>query len=127
MAVPRFELVHISPERLRGRGYGNSTGSVVWRFLSANNRSLAQSATSFPDAAACADAVRVLRKWLAAAEVVTVRDTQGKWLWHVKIDGVAVGVSARSYQRRLHAVNSGNSFRELAEGSPAVSDARVRP
>ncbi|MER6798862.1 hypothetical protein [Amycolatopsis mediterranei] len=102
-------------------------GKVVWRFLSANNRSLAQSATSFPDAVSCADAVGVLRDRLALAEVITVRDTHGKWLWQLRIAGVAAGVSARSYQRRLHAVNSGNSFRELAEHSPAVSGARVRP
>ncbi|WP_329045865.1 hypothetical protein OG738_30100 [Amycolatopsis sp. NBC_01488] len=127
MAEPRFELVHISPEQLRGRGYTGSAGKVMWRFLSANNRSLAQSATSFPDAPSCADAVRALRGQLALAEVVTVRDTRGKWLWQLKIAGVAVGVSARSYQRRLHAVNSGNSFRDLAERSPAVSGARVRP
>ncbi|WP_146073768.1 hypothetical protein [Amycolatopsis sp. CA-126428] len=127
MAEPRFELVHSTPGRLRGRGYAGSSGSVVWRFLSANNRSLAQSATSFPDAPSCAEAVRVLRDHLELAEVVTVRDTRGKWLWQIKIDGAAVGMSARSYQRRLHAVNSGNSFRELAERSPAVSGARVRP
>ncbi|WP_051792542.1 hypothetical protein [Amycolatopsis jejuensis] len=127
MAEARFEMVHISPEQLRGRGYSGAAGNIVWRFLSANNRSLAQSVNSFPDAASCADAVRVLRAGLAVAEVVTVRDTGGKWRWQVRIGGTAVGVSARSYLRRLHAVYSGNSFRELAEHSSAGSAVRVRP
>ena len=49
-----------------------------------------------------------------------MRDEQGLWLWQLRLDGVPVGVSTRKYQRRLHAVNSGNSFHRLAEFCPDV-------
>lgn len=99
----------------------------MWRFLSANNRSLAQSVRSYPDTASCVRALKVLRDRLELAEVVTVRDEQGMWLWQLRVGGVPVGVSSRKYQRRLHAISSGNSFHQLAGFSPEIHRARVRP
>jgi uncharacterized protein YegP (UPF0339 family) len=127
MAKSRFELVFISPERLRGRPAAGPSGSVMWRFLSANNRSIAQSVRSFPDKDSCARALHALRARLGLAKVVTVRDEQGMWLWQLRIGGVPVGVSSRKYQRRLHAVNSGNSFQQQAGFSPDPDCSRVRP
>src|SRR5437763_144420 len=120
MAEPRFEMVRISRERMHGRPYSGSATLVTWRFLSANNRNLARSVRAFPDEAACAQAVDVLKSRISTAEVITVRDEQGLWLWQLRLDGVPVGVSTRKYQRRLHAVNSGNSFHRLAEFCPDV-------
>ena len=101
MAEPRFEMVRISRERMHGRPYSGSATLVTWRFLSANNRNLARSVRAFPDEAACAQAVDVLKSRLSTAEVITVRDEQGLWLWQLRLDGVPVGVSTRKYQRRL--------------------------
>src|SRR5262245_39526210 len=127
MAEPRFEMVSISVAGLNGRSPSDSARSVMWRFLSANNRSLAQSVGSFPDSDSCALAVRTLRAGLELAEVITARDDQGMWLWQLRVNGVSVGVSSRKYRRRLHAINSGNSFHRLAESCPEINRTRVRP
>ncbi|WP_326837826.1 hypothetical protein VSH64_23595 [Amycolatopsis rhabdoformis] len=127
MAEPRFEMVSISVAGLNGRAHSDSGWAVMWRFLSANNRSIAQSVNCFPDGDSCALAVERLKAGLKAAQVLTVRDEQGMWLWQLRLGGESVGVSSRKYRRRLHAVNSGSSFHHLAESSGEINRTRVRP
>ncbi|MEV8615872.1 hypothetical protein AB0383_49670 [Amycolatopsis sp. NPDC051373] len=127
MAEPRFEMVSISVGGLNGRAHSDAGWAVMWRFLSANNRSIAQSVNSFPDGDSCALAVQALKAGLKLAKVLTVRDEQGMWLWQLRLDGTSVGVSSRKYRRRLHAINSGSSFHQLAESSREINRTRVRP
>jgi hypothetical protein len=91
-----------------------ASGSVTWRFLSANNRSIGRSVSDFPDGESCLQALHELQKVLAGAAVVTVRDELGLWVWRLRVDRLDVAMSTRCYQRRLHAGNAGSAFRDLA-------------
>ncbi|GAA4431228.1 hypothetical protein ACFQV2_10630 [Actinokineospora soli] len=96
---------------------------MTWRFLSANNRTIAQSPTPFPDADLCRDAVRDLRERLAEASVVVARgDSAQLWLWRVRIAGSDVAVSSRKYHRRVQAAYASRCFLELV-GATGISDA----
>lgn len=73
----------------------------AWRLLSANNRELGRSYTTFPDTSACAEAVAVLRTRIGDAEPAIVAGLRtGWWHWEVSVDGVAIAISARSFTRQ---------------------------
>lgn len=98
-------------------------GPVTWRFMSANNRSIGRAVRDFPDVDSCLSAVRELRRHLACATCVTLRDGPRHWMWRVRVGGTDHAVSSRRYERRVQAKNSGESFLELvgttAEFDPA--------
>ena len=73
----------------------------AWRLLSANNRELGRSYSTFRDTSACADAVAVLRTRIGDAEPAIVAGLRtGWWHWAVSVDGVAIAISARSFTRQ---------------------------
>jgi len=81
----------------------DAPSKVTWRFLSANNRRLCQSAEWFPDLRACRAAVQELRDRLSELEVVTMRDGPRRWAWRVRLADVDLAVSSRSYERWVEA------------------------
>jgi hypothetical protein len=139
MAAARFQIFSAA-----GRVVGQSTvdddgvaagrHAVTWRFMSANNRSLAQSVRIFPDVESCLAAVRELRAELtgladelADAEscCVIVRDGPRHWVWRINLAGVDLVVSSRRYERRVQAKNSCTSFLGLLREAGAVDLAQV--
>ncbi|WP_236788886.1 hypothetical protein [Amycolatopsis sp. GM8] len=103
MAAARFQMFQATTDR------------VDWRFLSANNRSIARSVHDFPDAYACLNSLTELIKGLDGANVVTVRNGQGMWHWQLRAGAVALAVSSRQYQRRIRAHAAGGGFLTLAK------------
>src|SRR5262245_22548288 len=106
MAAARFQILTVLPDR-------SSTvelAGYTWRFLSANNRRLGQSARVFSDLDSCWAAVRQLRERLDGLSMVTARDGLRQWVWRVRLDGLDLAVSSRSYQRRVEADHACASF-----------------
>ncbi|HEY5455188.1 MAG TPA: hypothetical protein VIJ96_06950 [Acidothermaceae bacterium] len=79
----------------------NNAVWFAWRLLSANNRELGRSYSTFPDTSACAHAVAVLRTRIRDAEPSIVAGLRtGWWHWEVSVDGAAIAISARSFTRQ---------------------------
>lgn len=71
---------------------------VAWRLLGSNHRELARSALVFPDAAAAGQGVALVQS-AAGRATAGVETLRGRWAWQLSIDGAAVAVSSRLYQR----------------------------
>ena len=104
MAVARFQIVSVVQQ---GHNF-------AWRFLSANNRSMATSAASYPDAGTCLAAVRELQRELGLAVGVTSQNGSGLWLWRIRLADSDLAVSTRRYHRRVRARLACQSFLDLA-------------
>lgn len=96
----------------------------TWRFLAANNRSLAVAGASFPDATSCVAAIHDLKRGLKSARCELERDAKGHWTWSVRVDR-AVVASAHSYPRQLRARMTCENFFELASDPAALADMKV--
>ncbi|MBB5805665.1 hypothetical protein F4560_005433 [Saccharothrix ecbatanensis] len=112
MAAARFQL------------YRPADSGVTWRFLSANNRSLGQSAIVFPTVEACVHSVDELRERLIDSTTTMSRDAK-LWSWRLRLEGCVLAVSSRSYHRRIQAQYACRSFLELVELAPTVGRAPV--
>jgi hypothetical protein len=137
VAAARFQIFSAASRVLNrsfvdGQYDASARTAVSWRFMSANNRSLAQSVRSFPDVESCLAAVRELRQELANLPddpdetcCVTVRDGPRHWVWRVRVAGVDRAVSSRRYERRVQAKNSCTSFLGLLHEVDGVDLAQV--
>ncbi|MEV4312606.1 hypothetical protein [Actinocrispum sp. NPDC049592] len=126
MASARFQVFTRCSTDGRNNGSAKRhAGSVTWRFLSANNRSIGRSVSDFPDGEACVSALLDLQKVLPGSSVVTVRDELGLWVWRLRVDRSDVAMSTRCYQRRLHAENAGSAFRDLAATVRDIDELQV--
>jgi hypothetical protein len=77
----------------RGDWYG-------WRLIGANNRELGRSARSFGSYQLARRAVGQLKEGLGRlAHNSTNNPATGRWGWRLDLDGVAVAVSGRWYER----------------------------
>ncbi|MGH3871972.1 MAG: hypothetical protein ACRDSR_10740 [Pseudonocardiaceae bacterium] len=93
----------------------------IWRFMSANNRTLAKSAQAYPDVESCLAAIRILRHAAPRAVGETARNGNGQWVWQARVAGEVVATTTRSYQRQVRARLRCDSFLELvAEMPPSV-------
>jgi hypothetical protein len=90
----------------RARGF-------TWRFMSANNRSLARSAHTSPDVESCLEEIRVLQEGLPDAVGETSRNGHGQWVWRVRLADEVVATAARSYPRQVRARLTCNAFLQL--------------
>lgn len=79
-----------------GRGF-------TWRFMSANNRSLARSASISPDVESCLAAIRTIQDGLPRAVGEISRNGRGQWVWRVRLGNEIVATAARSYPRQVRA------------------------
>ena len=73
----------------------------AWRLLGANNRELARSYTTFPEAESCAAAIKYLQSAsdrLVPAFLPGLR--MGRWYWQTAADDVPLAVSPRSFGLR---------------------------
>ncbi|MFF0148016.1 hypothetical protein ATK36_2030 [Amycolatopsis sulphurea] len=113
MAAARFQIFRAESDR------------VLWRFLSANNRSIARSAEDFPDPGACMVSLKELIRVVDTASILTVRTGQGLWRWQLRAGSADLAVSGRQYQRRIRASDAGSAFQDLAGKVQDVADLRA--
>ncbi|MBV8994597.1 MAG: hypothetical protein JO287_13070 [Pseudonocardiales bacterium] len=85
----------------------------TWRFMSANNRSLARSAYTSPDVESCLETIRVLQEGLSDAVAETSRNGNGQWVWRIRLGEEVVATAARSYPRQVRARLTCDSFLQL--------------
>lgn len=71
---------------------------VAWRVVGSNHRELARSALVFADATAAGQGIALVQSGVDRA-VVGIETVRGRWAWQLSIDGAAVAVSSRLYQR----------------------------
>lgn len=91
-----------------------------WRMLAANNREVARSAATFADVDVCVEAVDQLQRDVEAGTTVASRTGRSDWVWRLRIDGIDVAASARTYQRRLQCEAACALFVELVPGAELV-------
>lgn len=96
----------------------------TWRFLAANNRSLAIATEIFPDATSCIAALHELRRGLELAACEFSRDDAGLWRWTVRVDG-NVAASSQSYRRQVRARITCDTFFALAGKAAALDNVQV--
>jgi uncharacterized protein YegP (UPF0339 family) len=125
VATARF-TIYIAPSRGRpGRPLTYDDGIEAdarfgWRMLAANNREVARSATTFTDVVSCIGAVRDLHRDVSGAHTVASRTGRADWSWRLRIDGVDVAASSRTYQRRLQCEAACALFIELVPAAELV-------
>ena len=139
MAVARFQVVraarsvHVPAPHEPGPVEGpQAAGAAVlratgfaWRFLSANNCSLARSVRICPDVASCLAAIRTLQDNLPRAIGETARSGNGQWVWRVRVAGEVVAITTRTYQRQVRARLRCDSFWELVAETVASAPVQV--
>lgn len=113
MAVARFQIVSVVRQ------------GFAWRFLSGNNRSMATSALTYPDAGACLAAVRELQRELGLTVGMTSQNGSGLWLWRIRLAGTDLAVSTRKYHRRVRARLACQSFLDLAGAVAPTAEVQV--
>ena len=126
MAAARFQVVSVARSarvpvpRESDDGAGSwadiplpRTRGFTWRFMSANNRSLAKSARTAPDVESCLATIRLLQESLPLAIAETSRNGHGQWVWRVRLADEVVATAARSYPRQVRARLTCNAFLQL--------------
>lgn len=88
--------------------------AFTWRFMSANNRSLARSEQISPDVDSCLATIRLLQENLTRAVVETARNGRGQWVWRLRVADEVLAIAARSYPREIRARMTCHAFLELA-------------
>jgi hypothetical protein len=92
VADARFRIIH-----------HRSDDSVSWRLLATNNRDLGRAPGTYPDAAACREAVVGLQSSAGDLAIVVVRAGASHWSWRIAAGPTVMVVSSRDYQRRIQA------------------------
>jgi hypothetical protein len=126
MAAARFQVVSVArsvsvPVPREPDGVAASWAEVplprergfTWRFMSANNRSLAKSARTSPDLESCLATIRVLQEGLLQAVGETSRNGHGQWVWSIRLDDEVVATATRSYPREIRARMTCDAFKQL--------------
>jgi hypothetical protein len=111
VAPPRFQIVlNASPTATQTRVAERSPGfiaTVSWRLLGSNHRELGRSARLFQTADDCSIAIDALRHGVRDVDAdVIAHSTAGFWFWRMSLNGTAVAVSSRLYQRRRESTQS---------------------
>jgi hypothetical protein len=101
------------------------TRGFTWRFMSANNRSLARSAHACPDVESCLAAIRLLQDGLSEAVAETSRNGNGQWVWRVRVADEVVATAARSYPRQVRARLTCAAFLQLVAETAATTPVHV--
>ncbi|MGH3773175.1 MAG: hypothetical protein ACRDRW_17570 [Pseudonocardiaceae bacterium] len=118
VSVARVKHVPIPPESDADAGSAAEPipprdRAFTWRFMSANNRSLARSAQASPDVESCLATIRVLQECLPRVVSETVRNGHGQWVWRVRLADEVIATAARSYPRQVRARMTCEAFLQL--------------
>ena len=116
MAVPRFQVISLARSArvpsARLPAITTGSGAIIppsrprgfaWRFMSANNRSLAKSAHASPDVESCLESIRSLQNSLPETVAETSRNGNGQWVWQIRLADEVIAIATRSYPRRVRA------------------------
>jgi hypothetical protein len=138
MAAARFQVVsaarsaRVPPPRESDEGTGSlaeiphpRSRGFTWRFMSANNRSLARSAHTCPDVESCLATIRQLQEGLSNAVGETSRNGHGQWVWRVRLGDEVVATAARSYPRQVRARLTCDSFLQLVAETAVSTPVQV--
>jgi hypothetical protein len=97
----------------------------TWRFMSANNRSLARSARISPDVQSCLASIRTLQQGVSGAVGETSRNGHGQWVWQVRLADEIVATAARSYPRQVRARMTCEAFLQLVAATASSAPVQV--
>jgi uncharacterized protein YegP (UPF0339 family) len=138
MAAARFQVVSLprgvlvpaprEPEARSGSGAEfpqPREREFTWRFMSANNRSLARSAHPSPTVEGCLASIRALQQGLPRVVAETLRNGHGQWVWRVRLDGEIIATAARSYPRQIRAQLTCQVFLQLVGQTTGLASVQV--
>jgi hypothetical protein len=138
MAAARFQVVsvaratHVPVPAEPDAGAGSvaelaapRARAFTWRFMSANNRSLARSARTSPDVESCLATIRTLQEGLPRAVSETSRNGHGQWVWRVRLADEVVATAARSYPREIRARMTCKAFLQLVAETAGSAPVQV--
>jgi hypothetical protein len=74
---------------------------VRWRLLSGNNRETGRGVESYADAESCRVGIKDLQATLDELDASVRRTGANQWVWQLLLDGQAVAVSGRSFDRLI--------------------------
>ena len=86
------------------------SSQVWWRLLSANNRDLGRSVSSYPDTEACILALQSLLLALDALRPLVRRRSATEWHWQLCADESAVINGAHGYDRQVRCEQAARKF-----------------
>jgi hypothetical protein len=125
VATARFTM-YIAPSRGRpGRPLApddrvEAGAQIGWRMLAANNREVARSAATFTAVEDCVEAVVRLQRDVHHSVTIASRIGRADWSWRLRLDGIDVAASSRTYQRRLQCEAACTLFVELVPEATLV-------
>jgi hypothetical protein len=138
MAAARFQVVsvgrsaHVPVPREPDAGAGSwaeiphpRERGFTWRFMSANNRSLAKSARTAPDVECCLARIRILQEGLSLAVAETLRNRHRQWVWRIRLGDEVIATAARDYQRQVRAQLACNAFLYLVAETAGSASVQV--
>ena len=126
MAAARFQVVsvarslHVPAPREPDNGAASwaevpqpRERGFTWRFMSANNRSLAKSARTSADLESCMATIRALQDGLQETVGEISRNGCGQWIWRIRLNDVVIATATRSYPREIRARMTCDAFVKL--------------
>jgi hypothetical protein len=115
-----------------GRAFSGAPGYdgswVAWRVSGTNNRELGRSAEVFEDLVSCFESALYLQQNIERATAVVAADHgTGQWVWQLDLDGKAMAVAGRTYQRHRECRHSLAQFSEIVADPTALERIVTRP
>ncbi len=123
-SVPAYSSVSGKRSATQVEAAPSQSRRFTWRFLAANNRSLAMATEVFPDAISCIAALHQLKRGLAEAACELSRDEDGLWRWTVRL-GDVIATSSHRYPRQVRAKITCDTFFALADDPAALHNIQV--
>lgn len=138
MGTPRFQVLSVARStqvplpREPDAGAGawpqiplSRERGFTWRFMSANNRSLARSAHTSADVESCVATIRTLQEGLPLAVGETSRNRYRQWVWRVRLADEVIATAARSYSRQVRARITCDAFLNQVAGTRGSAPVQV--
>jgi hypothetical protein len=92
----------------------SASSPVRWRLLGGNNRDIGRGALEYIDTEACLLGIKEVIYRLPELDAVVKRAPRNLWTWQLELRGVAVVLSAHTYDRRIRTHHAQLQFLESA-------------
>jgi hypothetical protein len=115
-----------------GRAFSGAPGLdgswVAWRVSGTNNRELGRSAEVYEDVVSCYESALYLQHNIERTTAIVAADHHsGLWVWQLDLDGHAVAVAGRPYQRHREARHSLTQFTSIVADPSSLERMVTRP
>jgi uncharacterized protein YegP (UPF0339 family) len=113
MTPARFQFFRVSDD------------CVEWRFITSNNRVIANGGDGTEDASVARATLADLQADIGEATPAAYRDATGRWRWDVRHGGTVIAASSRWYHRRVDCESTLAQFLNDAPGAPVIDGVKA--